>query len=192
MLLLTSAFRSEWNDLMKFNTLETERMTLRLITPDVMSEIYTLTDAEICRYLGLSSKHELELERQRFEAGMTTFNKSFLFFQLIDRQRDVIMGWCGYHTWYTTHNRAELGYSLSSDFFKRNGFMSEAIPPILAYGFDEMQLHRIEALVAPNNIASVKLLESNGFQYEGCMKEHYLKNDVYEDSMVYGLLRNGQ
>ena len=177
---------------MKFSTLETDRLTLRLITPKVMTEIYSLSDTEICRYLGFSSKNELQLERQRYEAGLTTFNKSFLYFQLIDREHDVLMGWCGFHTWYTTHNRAELGYSLSSDNFKGNGFMSEAIPPILAYGFDEMKLHRIEAMVAPWNVPSVKLLESNRFQYEGCLKEHYLKNEVYEDSLVYGLLRNGQ
>lgn len=175
---------------MKFDTLETERLTLRKMTPEVMTEVYAFSDAEICRYLGFSSTQELLLERERFEGGMTTFNKSFLFFQLIDRERDVIMGWCGFHTWYTTHNRAELGYSLSSDYFKKNGFMSEAIPPILDYGFEVMHLHRIEAMVAPNNIPSIKLLESNGFHFEGCMKEHYLKNEIYEDSMMYGSLRS--
>lgn len=173
---------------MNFFTLETERLTLRMITPDVMNQILQLSDGEICRFLGFSTKHELELERQRFEAGMTTFNKSFRFFQLIDREHDVLMGWCGFHTWYTSHNRAELGYLLTSDYFKKHGFMSEAIPPILAYGFHEMQLHRIEAFVGTNNVPSIKLLESNGFQYEGCMKEHYLRNGVYEDSMVYGLV----
>lgn len=177
---------------MEFSSLETDRLTLRKITPEVLKEIYAMSDTEIRRILGFSSNQELQQERHRFEAGMTTFNKSFIFFQLIDRERDELMGWCGYHTWYTAHNRAELGYLLTSDYFKKHGFMSEAIPPILAYGFNEMKLHRIEAMVSPNNVPSIKLLEYNGFQYEGCMKEHYLKNDVYEDSMVYGLLRNGQ
>ena len=100
------------------------------------------------------------------------------------------MGWCGFHTWYTDHDRAELGYGLNKDCFKRQGFMSEAIPTILEYGFKEMKLHRIEAFASSENTASIKLLKSNNFEKEGLLKEHYLINGIHEDSEVYALIKS--
>jgi ribosomal-protein-alanine N-acetyltransferase len=67
--------------------------------------------------------------------------------------------------------------------------MSEALLPILDYGFNHMKLHRIEALASPQNIPSIKLLEANHFNYEGLLKEHYLIDGVYEDSAIYSLIK---
>lgn len=140
-------------------------------------------------FFGFSALEELTSEQNRYEKGLSTFNKTFLYFQLIEKKTNQIIGWCGFHTWYTDHNRAELGYGLNADQFKGLGFMSEALPAVIEYGFTEINLHRIEALVAPWNTPSLKLLKSNKFEREGLMKEHYLKDGVYEDSEVYGLIR---
>jgi ribosomal-protein-alanine N-acetyltransferase len=64
--------------------------------------------------------------------------------------------------------------------------MPEAMKVVLEHGFVKMKLHRIEALVGTQNVASIKLLEKFGFTKEGVLKEHFLINDVYEDSIVYG------
>ena len=42
--------------------------------------------------------------------------------------------------------------------------MSEALSAILAFGFGEMELNRIEAFVMPENTASINLLEKLGFK----------------------------
>ena len=67
--------------------------------------------------------------------------------------------------------------------------MSEAILRIIDYGFSQMNLHRIEAFIGPANIASQKLVEKLGFQKEGVLREHYRKQGVIEDSIVYSLLK---
>jgi len=61
--------------------------------------------------------------------------------------------------------------------------------PIIDYGFNTMQLNRIEAFISPNNIASQKTVLGQGFRQEGVLKEHYCKDDVIEDSLVFGLLK---
>lgn len=67
--------------------------------------------------------------------------------------------------------------------------MTEAMETILKYGFDEMNLHRIEGYVAEYNTASIKLLEKFDFQKEGVMREHYFVDGKAENSVVYALLK---
>ncbi len=172
------------------HTIQTDRLTLRALTPEVYDEIFKLSKREIMNFLGLNSDDEYENELKRFKQGMHTYNRSFLNFQLIENSSQRIIGWCGFHTWYLDHDRAELGYSLRSDDVKRKGYMSEALPPILDYGFSTMKLHRIEALASPQNIPSIKLLQANQFTQEGLLKEHYLINGTYEDSVIYSLIKN--
>ena len=67
--------------------------------------------------------------------------------------------------------------------------MKEALPFVLQYGFEEMELKRIEALVGPNNEASLRLIRSMGFVQEGLLREHYFTNGRFEDSLFFSLLQ---
>ena len=67
--------------------------------------------------------------------------------------------------------------------------MSEAIGAIVAYGFRELNLNKIRALVVPDNIASIKLLQRLHFQKEGVMRQAQFVNEKYDDLAAYGLLR---
>lgn len=173
---------------MDFHTISTARLRLRLLTPEVYNHVFTnFAEDELKSFLGLSEQN-FEREKDRFSKGMSTFNRSFANFQLIEQATGKIIGWCGYHTWAFDHDRAEIGYSMSGEEFMNKGFMSEALKAILHYGFTEMKLHRIEALVADYNTASVNLLKKNNFTREGVLREHYLVNGVFEESIMYSLL----
>ena len=108
---------------------------------------------------------------------------------MLQKETGNVIGSIGYHTWYTMHNRAELFYYIKEESNRRRGYASEAIVPTIAYGFGDMGLHRIEAMLSPDNTASVRLLEKSGFLKEGCLRAHYLVNGEYSDSDIYGLLR---
>ena len=98
------------------HTIQTKRLVLKAFTPEVYQYAFThLDEAGIKDLFGHATDEELAVEQERFEKGMVTFNKSFLFFQLRDRITDRFMGWCGYHTWYFTHFRAEVFYMLRNE-----------------------------------------------------------------------------
>ena len=176
---------------MEFEKLTTDRLILRILSPEVYDFIYqNFTTEEQIKFLGLASTEELATEKNKYDKGLSTFNKSFRVFQLIDKTSEQIIGWCGYHTWYTEHNRAEIGYGLFDDSFKQKGLMSEALPPIIEFGFITMKLHRIEALAAAYNVPSLKLLAKMNFKKEGVLREHYFVNDRMEDSVIFSLLKN--
>jgi ribosomal-protein-alanine N-acetyltransferase len=60
---------------------------------------------------------------------------------------------------------------------------------VLNYGFTELELHRIQALIAIENEPSLKLLLKNGFTKEGIMREDYVVNGKNEDSHCFSLLK---
>lgn len=175
---------------MEMEEITTSRLILRKITPEVFDYIYRdLSKSEQVEFLGLNSEAELEVERKKYEEGLWTHNKRFLYFQLLDQKSRKIIGWCGYHIWYLDHERAEIGYGLFGDDYKRQGLMSEAMSPIIDFGFMQMKLNRIEAFISPENIASIKLIDKLNFVKEGLLREHYFENNRVDDSIVYSLLR---
>lgn len=176
---------------MNHEELVTPRLVLKKLTQESYDYIFSeLNDQEIMQFLGISSEVDLSIEKIKFAGGLSTHNKKFLYFQLIDKSTMKIIGWCGFHTWYIDHFRAEIGYGLMLDENKGKGYMTEAIKPIVEYGFSKMKLHRIEAFVAPYNEPSLRLLQKLNFTKEGHLREHYFANNKAEDSIVYSLLKS--
>ena len=68
---------------------------------------------------------------------------------------------------------AYLGY-YALEPFAAQGYMREAMALVLRHVFDAMKLHRVEANVQPNNIASIALVKRAGFRLEG-LSPRYLK-----------------
>ncbi len=75
---------------------------------------------------------------------------------------------------------AFLGYKVDARHARR-GYMSEAIREVLTYAFETLELHRIEANVMPNNVASRGLLERLGFRDEGVAKSYLKIQGRWED-----------
>lgn len=67
--------------------------------------------------------------------------------------------------------------------------MSEALKAIIPYGFSELKLNRIEALVAPGNVPSIRLMQKNNFIQEAVLKQHYFHEGKFDDSLMFALLR---
>jgi ribosomal-protein-alanine N-acetyltransferase len=69
------------------------------------------------------------------------------------------------------------------------GTMQRAVPALLAFGFNDLKLHRIEAASLPRNERSIHLLEKCGFQREGYAREFMEINGTREDHVLYGILK---
>ena len=101
------------------------------------------------------------------------------------------MGIIGHYRIKPENFRAELGYMILPE-FQGNGITTEAIRATVNYGFDVMNLHSIEAVIDPENLASEKVLQKNGFVKEA----HILENEFYEgqflDTVIYSLLKRNR
>lgn len=172
------------------NIIETPRLLLRIETAEEYKRIFqSYDDAALMQYFGLQET-ELQQEKIKVEGGLCTYRTDVVFFHLIEKVTHQVLGSCAFHNWFRMHQRSEVGYALRKEEYKGKGFMREAFLPIIDYGFTALNLNRIEAFISPNNIPSQRLVQRLGFQQEGLLRGHFCKNDVMEDSLVFGLLRN--
>ncbi|MCV2504066.1 MAG: GNAT family N-acetyltransferase, partial [Neisseriaceae bacterium] len=106
---------------------------------------------------------------------------------IVLKENNQVIGTCGYHNFQEEHSRAEIGYDLNPDYWQK-GYMTEAITAIQKYGFKKLKLHRIEAFIFPDNLASRKLLEKVGLQSEGVLRDYFFEKGRFVDGEIFSIL----
>ncbi|KIL48276.1 GNAT family N-acetyltransferase [Jeotgalibacillus soli] len=82
---------------------------------------------------------------------------------------------------------AFVGYSLDES-VTGQGLGTEAVNAVLSFAFRDFGLHRMEALVSPKNMASMRVLEKVGMMQEGRMRKNLFINGKWEDHFLYSML----
>ena len=86
-------------------------------------------------------------------------------------------------------HKAEIGYWLAEKHW-RQGIMTEAVKLAVKFGFKELKLKRIFAIVFSPNLASKRVLEKAGFELEGIMRKHDKKHNKFFDSYLFAMTNN--
>lgn len=173
-----------------FPTIHTERLVLRDLEATDVNEIFFLrSDMDVLKYLDKEPAKSVDEAKKFIELikENTTKNNSILWGIALKESPAIIGSICFWRI-IKEHYRAEIGYVLHPA-FQGKGIMDEAIKAALQYGFEVMQLHSVEANINPANIASMKLLEKNGFVREAYFKENYYYNGKFIDSAIYSLIK---
>ena len=173
-----------------FPVIETERLVLREITDGDLAEIfYQRSDPQMMKYVDrkpASSMQDASDFLGRVQAALVS--NDGITWGIALKNEPKLIGNMGLWRVDKEHHRAELGYVLHPE-HQSKGYASEAMKAILHYGFHTMKLHSVEANVNPNNEASIKLLERNGFIREAYFKENYFFDGRFLDSAIYSLIR---
>ena len=82
---------------------------------------------------------------------------------------------------------ATLGYWIGAPYARR-GHMTRAVAAAVAFSFSSLRLHRIEAACIPDNVASARVLERNGFQKEGFARAYLRINGAWRDHLLFALV----
>jgi RimJ/RimL family protein N-acetyltransferase len=107
----------------------------------------------------------------------------------IRNQEACLIGGCGFEGFQIGEShRAEIGYWLAKPYWGR-GIMTAVIREVCRFAFDEWDLLKITAHVFSFNVASARVLEKCGFEQEGYLKKHFLKDGQLIDARLFGLLR---
>ena len=176
---------------MQFEKIITNRLHLKGIPFHTMSRIFdTLPQLEVMTLLGHTTEEEYSKEAEKHRSGYSSYNRRFFMFLLIEKESGRIIGRCGLHNWNQDHCRAEIGYVMSDEEFKRKGLMTEAVAAILEFGFTKLKLNRIDAMVGADNTASLRIIEKSGFVKEGVLRQHVLIDGKFEDSILFSILRD--
>ena len=107
----------------------------------------------------------------------------------IERAGDAtFIGVCNLFNWNPTYRSAKLGYVLDLPAWGQ-GFATEAARALLQWGFNTLELNRVQSETDTRNAASNRVLEKLGFIHEGTLREDCIVDGEISDSRVYGLLR---
>ncbi len=174
-----------------FPTLETERLLLRKITMDDEDAMFLLrTEINATKHLNMPF---FERTRQENMENMLKIvngvqNNELIGWAVTIKDDPKLMGTVSFHKIDKAHYRAEIGYMISPSLWGK-GLMGEAVRRVIAFGFEEVKLHSIEAHVNPENQSSIQLLERNRFVKEGYFKENYFFKGTFIDTEVYSLVK---
>ncbi|MBN2308027.1 MAG: GNAT family N-acetyltransferase [Candidatus Hydrogenedentes bacterium] len=82
----------------------------------------------------------------------------------------------------------EIGYWLSEEYWGR-GIMTEVVGMVTAYAFEVLSIERLEARVFAVNAGSARVLEKNGYQFEGRLRRRVFRDGRLDDELVYAVVR---
>lgn len=173
-----------------FPTLTTPRLTLRQLTPADAPALYeSRSDPRVMQYI----PRPLATSVDEVVAYIEQVNKlmaanEVLNWDIARREDGRVIGTIGYYSLQPEHFRAEIGYLLHPA-HQGQGLMQEAVQAVLDYGFDVLQLHSVAAVMAPENTASARVAERNGFVKEGHFRQNEFWNGRFTDAVFYALLR---
>lgn len=176
-----------------FPILETERLILREIKKEDSENIFAcFSNNDVTRYYGQQSFQNIEQAEQLVEFFSKNYKEKRGIRWGIERKGSKgIIGTVGFNAWLPKHKRAEIGYEIHPDQW-RKGYTIEAVSKVLSFGFNSMDLTRIGAVVFIDNEASNNLLTKIGFQKEGVLRNYMYQNGIAHDTNVYSLLNNNK
>lgn len=171
-------------------TLETGRLLLRKISLDDASDFFEFaSDPEVAIYTTWNPHQSIEQSRKtidsilaRYEAGAPGA------WGITLKPSPKLIGYCGLSHWEPAHRKANLFYFLGRPYWGQ-GLVTEAVQALLDFGFNRLDLNRVEANGHPENRATFKVLAKAGLQYEATYRQDFIKNGLYEDSEIWSILR---
>lgn len=84
------------------------------------------------------------------------------------------------------HGTFELGISIWGD-YRNKGYAKSAVRILLDYAFNQRRLNKCNVDCIANNVASIALWKSLGFQQEGVIREAFFLNGAFHDKILFGL-----
>lgn len=108
-------------------------------------------------------------------------------FAVIQKPSEEFVGAIGIHV-DSEHNSAFVGYWIGKPFWGR-GLATTGLGLIIQFGFERLQLNRIEAGHFPENPASGRVMQKANMRYEGVRRQAALHQSGYKDLVYYAILR---
>lgn len=171
--------------------LQTPRLLLREFTYDDFSAVHAYaSDETVTRYTdwGPNTINDTEeFFREAVNAANAQPRDSHLF--AITLSQSPVIGCVRLGIVNRADRVGDLGYVLNAGFWGQ-GIATEATKRLLAFGFDELSLHRIFATCHPENVGSTRVLEKAGFQLEERLTDDKFVRGAYRDSLLYAILEN--
>jgi [ribosomal protein S5]-alanine N-acetyltransferase len=170
-----------------FPTLATKRLKLRPFAQRDLEGLHAcFGDEQAMRYWNTpASSSEAETGRWLKYMAKATSPHDYLAWAVAEKRGDRCIGMVNYHHREARNRRLEIGYIVMPARQGR-GFGTEAVAALVEYCLESLAVHRIEALIHPDNTASIRLVGRLGFLCEGGpLRDRWCRDDGHMSVMMY-------
>lgn len=115
---------------------------------------------------------------------------SRIVFGVVERESGRMIGTAGLNAIQPQARRATFGLMIGEVDRQNRGYGSEATALTLRFGFEELNLNRIELSVFDYNPCGVRCYEKAGFVFEGRLRQRVYRHGAYHDELRYAVLRD--
>jgi len=174
---------------------ETERLILRILTPDYAKSVYRFLSKnrdEFEKYEPILPANYYTPEHQQTilncELKLTLQTKNIRYYVFLKENPEQIIGTVALHNIaFAASSSCEIGYKFDSDYWHK-GYATEAVAMAVSIAFAALGLHRVYARVMPENASSIKLLKNLFFEEEGLERECIKIQGKWQDHLRFSLL----
>ena len=169
----------------------TPRLTLRRMLKSDAADMYEYAHRpDVTEYL-LWDPHPNEAYSHRYLTYLQTRYRSgdFHDWAVVWRESGKMIGTCGFTRFNRDARSAEIGYVLNPVYWGL-GIAPEAVRAVMKFGFEELDLHRLEAHYMVGNDRSRRVMEKVGMQFEGVARDSLFVKGKYVSVGVCAILRD--
>ena len=148
-----------------------------------------MNDPELTQYIRMFRPLTREMEEEWYN-NLKNRDNNFLFAILLHSQgnNEKLIGNCSIDVEWI--NRLGIcGIMIGEKEYQGRGYGTEAMKILVQYGFNTLNLNRIELEVFDFNIRAFKSYEKTGFKKEGIRRQAMFKNGKFHDVFIMGILK---
>jgi RimJ/RimL family protein N-acetyltransferase len=155
------------------------KIQLVKFTDEFITEEYIswLNDPKINKYLYVG--------RMPVNKIINPNSDTYFLFAIIENENKKHIGNVSFNKIDWIDRKAEIGYIIGDKNFWGKGIATEVVELITHWGFNRLNMHKIEAGVVDGNTGSIKALEKNGFKQYGIIPEDYFINGKYYNTVRF-------
>lgn len=167
------------------------RVCLRPLERADLNERYLewLNDPDVTRYMETGTFPTTALDLERFHDDVTGSRNQVLL-AVADRKSGQHIGNVKLGPIHWIHRSATFGIMIGDKKFWGKGIGLEATQLMVEYGFDRLNLRRIDLGVFAEHHSAIHCYEKVGFKLEGRMRESLFQNGKYFDRLWMAVLRS--
>jgi RimJ/RimL family protein N-acetyltransferase len=156
---------------------------------DLDRDVAWMNDAEVTRHLSMRYPIPREAEEEWVRRRATTELSYAEPFFAIETKDGTHIGNINFHQTHPENRKARLGISIGDRRYWSRGYGTDAMITLCRFGFEQMNLHRIDLLVDEDNARARACYAKCGFVEEGRLRQVRFTRGRYVDQLVMGLLR---
>lgn len=173
-------------------TIETERLILRgFLNSDVEAVFkYWASDEKVQSLYSEPTYMTKEAVAELLAQYIGAYSKNNYYrWAIILKENNECIGQIAYFLVDDKNHFAEIEYCIGT-LFQCRGLATEATKAIIHYGFEQMNLHKVQICHKSINVPSKRVIEKCGFTYEGTLRDFFFMDGKYVDRLYYSILRS--